>query len=125
MELVVLTSSPLFYFLLPLAGQDLLPPPPPLRGRIEEGGLAVIERRPNHLFDRHPLLQGLCIPEPQNPEAFSFQPRGPPRILFRLFRVLSAVHLDAEPLLQTDEIDDVRPQALLAPKLVPTELPQT
>ena len=87
--------------------------------------MAVIQRSSNHLFDRHRLLQYLCIPEPQNPEAFSFQPRGPLRITFRLFRVLSAVHLDAEPLSQTDEVDDVWPQGLLAPKLVPTELPQT
>ena len=34
--------------------------------------MAVIERRPNDLFDGHRLLQDLCIPEPQNPEAFGF-----------------------------------------------------
>ncbi|MGH8469094.1 MAG: hypothetical protein ACREVY_09000 [Gammaproteobacteria bacterium] len=32
----------------------------------------------------------------------SFQPRGPLRILFRLLRVSSAIHLDDQPLLQTD-----------------------
>jgi hypothetical protein len=98
----------------------------PLAGEDGGGGrVAILQRSPNHLFDRHRILQDLCIPEPQNPEAFSFQPRGPLRIIFRLFCVLSAVHLDDQPLLQTDEVDDVRPQGLLAPKLVPTELPQT
>jgi hypothetical protein len=72
--------------------------PPPLAGEGGGGGrAAVIQRRPNHLFDRQRILQDLCIPEPQNPGAFSFQPRGPPRIIFRLFCVLSAVHFDDQP----------------------------
>jgi len=47
---------------------------------------------------------------------------GPLRILQRPLRVLTAVHLDNELGLHTQEIDDVRPYDLLPAKLVAFQL---
>jgi len=84
--------------------------------------LLIAECGPDHLLYRLNLLQHLGVPEPQDPEPLSLQPPSPLCIAFSLLRVLSAVHLDDQPLLQTDEVNNVRPQGLLTPKPMPAEL---
>ena len=67
------------------------------------------------------ILEHLGIPEPQHAIAGLFEKRGPPFI--GLGRVLSAVDLDNELLLETEEIDDVRTDRLLPLEFVAMELP--
>jgi hypothetical protein len=60
------------------------------------------------------------IPEPQHPEALPAKPRIALEVRRRC-GMLPAISLDDEPTAEVHEIDDKRPQRLLAPELLPHE----
>jgi len=89
------------------------------------GTVTVIQSGSDGVLNCLRLLQDLCIPKPQHPEACSLQPCGPLRIVLHLCRMVSPVHLNDQPLLETDEINDICPKGLLTTKPAPAELPET
>jgi len=67
----------------------------------------------------HPIGLGehLVVPETDNFEALAFQERGALGIVRHALGMLRAINLDDQHGIETDEIDDVRPNRFLPPKL--------
>ena len=80
--------------------------PSPARGR-GAGGEGSQAYSLQHAIE---LLHDFVVPESQNAVTSLTQPGIALVVMFGLRRVLSAVHLDDEPALVTDEIDDVAAQ---------------
>ena len=63
------------------------------------------------------------IPESQHAKTQPIQVIRPCSIFRRLLHMLTTIHLQNEPLFQTDEIDDVLTDDLLPSKLMSLQLP--
>ena len=68
------------------------------------------------------LLQSIVIPEPNHSKTFRFQISRPLSIAGKLRCMLSAVEFDDKPLLEADEVDDVRWNRMLSPKYESPEI---
>jgi len=93
-------------------------------GRFASGDLGSAQRRPDRFYD---LVRGemdLIVPEPQHAPALRLQPRRPSRVICRArLRMLPAVKFNDQPLRDTGEIDDERPDGILAPKFASRQPP--
>jgi hypothetical protein len=94
-----------------------------LRGRIKEGG--TLQRLDYVLHDTVHVSQYIVIPEPQDNETLIPQPSIPLGIIIGLLSMLPAVQLDDQPFFQTDKIDNVLSQWLLATEFETLDLPKT
>jgi hypothetical protein len=70
----------------------------------------------NHLRNAIPIPQYLIIPESHHSKALRFQPNCALLIVPNLHTVLTAIDLDYQPLLETNKINNIRPQHLLPAK---------
>lgn len=68
------------------------------------------------------IRQHLVVPEPDHPPTLSFQPRSALPILFAI-RMLTAIDLNGEFLLETGQIQDKRTDRMLAAEFVAIQLP--
>jgi hypothetical protein len=97
--------------------------PSPLRGRIKEGGIS--QGFDNHVNNSIDVLKYIVIPKSQDIETLIPQPGISLNIVSYLLTVLSAVDLDDQSFFQTNKIDDVASQRLLAAKLKTVYLPES
>jgi hypothetical protein len=97
--------------------------PSPLRGRIKEGGIA--QGFDNHVNNSIDVLNYIVIPKSQDIETLIPQPDISLNIVSYLLTMLSAVDLDDQSFFQTNKIDDVASQRLLAAKLKTVYLPES
>jgi hypothetical protein len=93
---------------LPLKGGDehrafLLPPP--LRGRVREGG-SPTRRAHDCLKHTFAILEQVGIPETQHTIALRLQPSISPDVVLR-FRMLTAIQLDHKAPLVTNKVNDI------------------
>jgi hypothetical protein len=94
-----------------------------LRGRIKEGGIS--QGFDNHGNDSIDVLKYIVIPKSQDIETLIPQPDISLNIVSYLLTMLSAVDLDDQSFFQTNKIDDVASQRLLAAKLKTVYLPES
>jgi hypothetical protein len=97
--------------------------PSPLRGRIKEGGIA--QGFDNHVNHSIHVLKYIVIPKSQDIETLIPQPDISLNIVSHLLTMLSAVDLNDQSFFQTNKIDDVASQRLLAAKLNTVNLPES
>src|SRR5690606_16779367 len=69
------------------------------------------------------LGQYLVIPKPKHAKTRGGQPRVASAVMFAV-QMLPPVGLDNESRAKAHEVDDIRPQGLLAPELMTTEAPR-
>src|SRR5208282_2735642 len=86
---------------------------------------SCLERPPDRVPNRLLLPPQMGIPEPQHLHPLGFQPRVALRVgpVLARITVLHSVQLDIHARLGTKEIQNVRPEGVLAPELVGREPP--
>ncbi len=77
-----------------------------------------LQLRQNSLLYRSGLSQHLIVPKPDNSKSLAREPPGALVIVVRLPLVVSTVNLHDQPLVETNEVDDVPADGNL-----PAELP--
>jgi hypothetical protein len=90
-------------------------------------GGAFLQGPPNRISNAFLLATQPRIPEAQHLDSARFQPGVSFRIFRLLFRraVLEPVQFDVQPRFQAEEVQYVRPERVLSPKLVAGETPVT
>jgi hypothetical protein len=69
------------------------------------------------------IVKHVVVPKSQDGETLRPKPGIPLIVTLRLCSVLSTINLDNQSVPQTDKIDDILSQRLLAPKFVAIKLP--
>jgi hypothetical protein len=102
----------------------ILRPIPPPDGRGVGGGRSnqLLDALPNGFAHPIGLGEHLVVPETDNFKALAFQERGALGIMRHALGMLLAINLDGQHGIETDEIDDVRPNGFLPPKLPAEDL---
>lgn|GEM_PF-4986072 len=67
-------------------------------------------------------MQNLCVPETENPEALTVEPRGSPGVFRLLLGMLPSIHLDDELSLKGNEVYYVRTDRRLTAELEALDL---
>ena len=79
-------------------------------------GLHLLDYQPNFLFYRFYFLKNLIVPESENAKTSRLQFLSSILIIPCLVSVLPPIHLNDEPLLKTDKIQDVVTKWMLTAK---------
>ena len=88
----------------------------------EKGGMRGIQLSQYFLQHRISLLQHFIIPKPYYPKSIRLQKSGSLGIACNLLRMLPAIQFHDQLLLDTNEINDIRGNGMLSPKLEPAEV---
>jgi len=94
--------------------------PPPLRGRVREGGGA--ERRINDFDHAIRILQDVVIPEPHDAKILRLQPSGAHRVTHRSLTMLTTIDFDNQASTEAGKIGDIRSERDLSPKTMTVDL---
>ena len=90
-------------------------------------GWVFLQRIPDGFLDRFELGQNLIVPKTQYRESRALQRASPTRVIQHVGggRMLTAIHFDNEAGFQTNEVENIAFESVLAPKLVPIHLPHS
>jgi hypothetical protein len=92
-------------------------------GGLRGGLLVTLQRLPYHFNYPINILLHIIIPKPQNPVSQTLQKARAISIIIRLVYMLTAIHLNHQPLLDTAEISNEWTNRVLPAELIPIHLP--